>query len=160
MENNELLDDNLGNPNDLVITNDMKINLLETAKWGKFLSIVGFVSIAIMVLVGLFVSYFMNAMMAINPVTSDLPSGALGALSLVYAVMFILIAVIYIFPTLYLYRFSNAILKEKYGSDVSNYQTGFENLKSLFKFMGIITAILLSIYALIFLLTLFAGFLK
>jgi len=32
MENNELLDDNLGHSNDLVITNDMKINLLETAK--------------------------------------------------------------------------------------------------------------------------------
>jgi len=102
----------------------------------------------------------MNAMMAFNPALSDLPPGAAGALSMVYAVMFILIAVIYIFPILYLYRFSNAILKEKYGSDVSNYQTGFENLKSLFKFMGIITAILLSIYALVFLMTLFVGFLK
>ncbi len=57
------------------------------------------------------------------------------------------IAALYYFPTTYLYRFSVSIkrgIEEHNFYDVTN---GFENLKSLFKFMGILLIVTMIIYA-------------
>ena len=67
-----------------------------------------------------------------------------------YSFFFILISFIYIFPCLYLFRFSTFILKEKNGNNIENYQNAFKNLKRLFKFFGILTVVL-SIFAIVFL---------
>ena len=71
-------------------------------------------------------------------------------LQFLYSFFFILISFIYIFPCLYLFRFSTFILKEKNGNNIENYQNAFKNLKRLFKFFGILTVVL-SIFAIVFL---------
>jgi len=63
--------------------------------------------------------------------------------------IYIVISVLYYFPLNYLYKFSKHL---KQGFNSINQQevtSGFENLKSLFKFMGIFMIVVLSLYALI-----------
>ena len=62
--------------------------------------------------------------------------------------IYIAIAVVYYFPINYLHRFSKEMKLGVIGNDQQSVASGFENLKSLFKFMGIFTIITLSIYAL------------
>lgn len=157
MEANVLIDDELGNSSELIINQSMKINLLETAKWGKFLSIVGFIMIGLMLIFGLTVSYFFNKIMSVNPAMEGLDSGYSSMLASMYSGLFLISAVIHIFPTLYLFRFSTFILREKNGNNIENYQIAFENLKRLFKFFGILTAVVLSIYALVILFAIIGG---
>lgn len=68
----------------------------------------------------------------------------LGVLGFVY----IIIAVVYYFPVNYLYKFSSQM---RTGIDSNNQELmtlGFENLKSLFKFIGVATIVVISIYVL------------
>ncbi len=132
------------------ISDEIKKYLLETSKWGKFLAIVGYVGMALLVLIAL------GVMVGFSFLNSDTEGTfPMAALGLVY----ILLAVVYYFPINYLYRFS---VQMKEGLTTDNNQsvtTGFENLKSLFKFMGIFTVVILSIYALLLVIVLPASLL-
>lgn len=132
------------------ISDEIKNYLLEIAKWGKFLAIVGYVGMALLVLIalGVMVGFsFLN-----NDTEGTFPMAALG-------LVYIVLAVVYYFPISYLYRFS---VQMKEGMATDNHQSvtaGFENLKSLFKFMGIFTIVILSIYALLLVIVLPASLL-
>jgi len=132
------------------ISDEIKKYLLETSKWGKFLAIVGYVGMALLVLIafGVMVGFsFLN-----SDTEGTFPMAALG-------LVYILLAVVYYFPVNYLYRFS---VQMKEGLTTANNQsvtTGFENLKSLFKFMGIFTVVILSIYAVLLVIVLPASLL-
>ncbi|AMM52805.1 hypothetical protein TH61_07135 [Rufibacter sp. DG15C] len=124
--------------------------LYATAKWGKFLAIVGFVMIGFLILLGIFGGSFMGAVMnssmeanggAANPL-----AGAMGAF---FAVFYLLFAVLYFFPVLYLYKFSTRMQTGLRAKDEGLVESSFENLKSLFKFMGVLTAVILGFYGLI-----------
>ena len=107
-----------------------KINnfLLETAKWAKFLAIVGFVFIGLMVLAALF-------MIGAGASASRIPGFAGGT---VFAgITYLIMAVLYYFPTQYLYNFAVKMKLAIQNSQQNNLEDGFENLKSLFKFTGI-----------------------
>jgi hypothetical protein len=126
----------------LVINAEIESYLQETAKWGKFLAIVGYVSIGLFVILAL---VMMLGVSQLNNVPNvGFPVGLIGFI-------YILIAVLYYFPVNYLYRFSARI---KEGINLKNQisiNSGFQNLKSLFKFMAICTIVVLSIYGLILL---------
>jgi len=107
--------------------------LRETAKWAKFLSIVGFVGMGLMVLSGIVMSITMSSVM---------PGGL--AIGLVYVVM----AVVYFFPILYLFKFSNDLKEALDCNNNSQLDLALENLKSHYKFIGIFTIVIFGIYAL------------
>ncbi|MCB8994017.1 MAG: hypothetical protein H6538_00240 [Bacteroidales bacterium] len=146
MENSE----NILQPENSVITSEqVKTYLLETSKWGKFIAIVGFVGLGLLVLFSLFFMFGFSKM-GMMPQGVNFPVGALG-------IIYIGIAVLYYFPISYLFRFSVQIRK---GLDTNESQSiiiGFESLKSLFKFMGITTIVILSIYALVLLIAIPMG---
>jgi len=114
--------------------------LLETAKWTKFLSILGFIGIGLMVIGGLVVSTTM----------SQFAGGQAAVMGVVYVIM----SAIYFFPILYLYKFSNDLKEALNRSNGSQLELALGNLKSHYKFIGILTIVLLGIYLLVFL---FAG---
>ncbi|MEZ5043777.1 MAG: DUF5362 family protein [Saprospiraceae bacterium] len=72
----------------------------------------------------------------------------------IFTVYFLLIALVYLFPVLYLYRFSTKMQTALRSDNEAELTASFSNLKSLYKFMGILTAIFIGLYALIFV---FAG---
>jgi len=136
------------------ITPEIKGYLLETAKWGKFLSIVGFVGIGFMILGGIFFSTIMANLGAMGG--EEFGAAALMGTGFMSAI-YIVIALIYFFPCLYLYRFSTKIKTALNHNDEAFLTEAFKNLKSIFKFMGIFTAVILGFYAFMIVLGLLGG---
>jgi len=124
-----------------------KGHLLETARWAKFLAIVGFVLLGILILGGVFMTFAMGRM-----------GGALGALSgTAMLAVYVVLGVLYFFPTYYLFRFASLIKPALIGSDQQTFNEALFYLRKAFRFIGIVTLILLCLYALIFIVAIVAG---
>ena len=145
----EILDGNYS-VNNAGLSDEAKGYLAETAKWAKFLSIVGFISIGLLVLIAFFVGSFFRMM-------ADMQGGnpALDAMPTTFLTIFYLaLAGIMFIPVLYHYRFSVKTQQALRANDEPLLTEAFSNLKSYYKFYGIFTAIVLGFYVLIFV---FAG---
>ncbi|MFM6936016.1 MAG: DUF5362 family protein [Flavobacteriales bacterium] len=139
--------------NQIIVSEQSKEFLLETAKWARFLSIVSFVALGIMALVGVSVSF--SAFLFSNETN---PSNAAFAPAL--GILYIALGAVYFFPTIYLFRFSSQLKSAILEVDSETLESGFENLKSLFRFTGILTIVTLSFYALSILLVIVSVLLK
>jgi len=119
-----------------------------TARWGKFLSIVGFVNCGIMVIVALLFgkSFAMLAPFAGGNLLGDTIS-RLGAF---VTAIFIVAAVIWFFPNLFLLRFSVKMQSALRDTDQIQLNASFGSLKSCFKYIGILTIVILSFYTILF----------
>ncbi|MBV2223892.1 MAG: DUF5362 domain-containing protein [Cloacibacterium sp.] len=137
MENNLHVE----NGENLVIDWRSKEFLKETAKWTKFLAILGFVGIGLMVLGSLVMLFAPSSLMS----NGDFPFGGKIFMMLLYLAF----AVLYYFPISYLYQFSENTKKAIENNDNNAIRDAFEFLKSHYKFMGILTIILLAFYAII-----------
>ena len=137
------MEDNLHveNGENLVIDWRSKEFLKETAKWTKFLAILGFVGIGLMVLGSLVMLFAPSSLMS----NGDFPFGGKIFIMLLYLAF----AVLYYFPISYLYQFSENTKKAIENNDNNAIRDAFEFLKSHYKFMGILTIILLAFYAII-----------
>ena len=137
------MEDNLHveNGENLIIDWRSKEFLKETAKWTKFLAILGFVGIGLMVLGSLVMLFAPSSLMS----NGDFPFGGKIFMMLLYLAF----AVLYYFPISYLYQFSENTKKAIENNDNNAIRDAFEFLKSHYKFMGILTIILLSFYAII-----------
>ncbi len=124
----------------IVITEEVKGYLLVTAKWCKFIAIVGFVGLGILALFGLFAMLGMPFMQRHNVYSA----------SVLFGLVYVIFAVVYIFPLLYLYRFSVAMKNGVLSNDEVEMTSGFLNIKKLAKFTGILTIVVLGLYALMF----------
>lgn len=134
--------------------NDMaKSFLRETAKWAKFLSIIGFIGIGFLVIFAL-VMFAMGGSLAASGMGA---MGGIGAMGGVFGgVLYLLFAMLYFFPIMYLFKFSSSILNAFQNNNTEQLTKGFEYLKSHYKFVGILMAILIGLYALIFIFALLA----
>lgn len=117
--------------------------LQSAAKWSKFLSIVGFIFIGLLIILSFFIGSIFNTISSQADVASSNPLNG-GFLTGVY----IVIAIIYFFPCLYLYRFSARMINALAANDQATLNAAFSQLKACFKFMGVLTIVMLSIYAL------------
>ena len=142
MENieNTLQADNL-----LTINSEIKDYLLETSKWGKLLAIVGYVGMGILLLLGLGIIVGGTIFNSISKL--EFPIRVLGFI-------YFLLAFLYYFPVTYLYKFSYKIKQGLSSNNQLTATSGFESLKSLFKFMGIFTIVILSMYGLLLIIVL------
>ena len=110
----------------------------ETAKWAKFLAILGFVVSGVILLIALFAGSFLASTFAHMGGESGLVSGVfIGA---IYGV----VAVLAFFPCLYLYRFADNMQMALRANDQEQLNMAFRNMKSYFKFLGILAVIYLS----------------
>lgn len=139
------LDGNIGSG--LTLSSQGRGELRETARWGKFIAIVTFVFIGLMVLGSLLFAVAGSSM--------------LGEYSSAAGMMFFLVylvgAAIALMPALFLYRFSRQARTALATDDQQTLDSSLANLKSLFKFYGIIMLIVLVLYGLIFLSTILGG---
>ena len=129
------------NENSIIGNKQIVGYLLETSKWAKFLAIIGYVGIGIIVLMALFASVIFSSLSQTAQI--PFPSG-------VFTFIYLLIAVCYYFPVAYLYKFSQQMKKGLTSGDTNAITLGFENLKSHYKFMGIFMIVVLSLYGVIF----------
>lgn len=147
MENNSQFDSF-----ELQLTNQAQAFLKETAKWTTFLSIIGFICLAFGVLLGIFYIAMSSVLFSAPGMPAQMQyfGPALG-------VIMIIISIIFIFPLLYLLRFSSKTKEALNESNTAKLTEAFENHKSFFKFIGIYTIIVLSVYALFIVFAIIAG---
>ena len=131
----ETIEENLKTNGQMVINDEIKNSLTRISKWTKFLAILGFICIGliiiaqILVLIGSYYSNFDGAGMAL---------------------IYVVIGVVYYFPLNYLIKSANSFKKAVNSDNQEILNSGFTNLSSHFKFMGILTIIVAFLYILIF----------
>lgn len=140
----------------LSIDSQSRSFLAETAKWGKFLAIIGFIVCIFIVLAGIFMATQASALDKVFGDYGGTSNSVLKGLGPLMALVYIIIAIIYFFPCLYLMRFSNHMKAALASDDQANLTMSFQNIKSMFKFFGIFTIIVIAFYLLIFMIGLAA----
>lgn len=129
----DTLDQNIELDNEkLKISNSIKENLMITAKWARFLAIVGFIFVGILGIASLFL------------IVTSLASGY-GPLIFI-SFVYIILTIVMLFPALYLIRFAAAAEKGLGSNKQGEFDYAIENMKSLFKFSGIYTIVMIALY--------------
>ena len=132
------------NSDNLIFTNDIRSFLYAISKWTKFLAILGFIMIGFMILLAIFMATIMPSFLGSASNIGFMESSTI----ILMASGYIIFGFIYLFPILYLYRFSSKIIIALDNNDQQILQNSFLNLKKHYKLIGIYTIIILSIYVL------------
>ena len=125
------------------ITAEATAFLLKTAKWGKFLAILGFIVTGFLFLAGILMSFVLG-MLPDEMMPLEMPFSPT-----VFSVIYIAIAGIYVIPVIFLNNFCNNAIKAIENSSTDNLTASIRNLKNLFVFVGISTLVVLSFYTII-----------
>jgi uncharacterized protein YneF (UPF0154 family) len=127
---------------DLSLNSDSRYHLAETARWTKFIAIVGFIFIVLMIIYGIFMGSFFGKQMNQFQGEYQPPfrEEMLRTMMILYTVIF---GVIYFFPCLYTYRFSNHLKTALGLNDPVKLSLAFKNLKMTARYLGILTIIFL-----------------
>lgn len=133
----------------LFIDDFSKSYLLETAKWGKFLAIVGFVVCILIVCAGFFMGSFIASISSFYGAPAE-STEVLSKVGPIMAFFYVLIAILYFIPCLYLYRFASKMKLAIQINNQENLTNSFQNLKSLYKYCAILTIVAIALYGLIF----------
>ena len=137
----------------LIITEDIRSYIYETAKWTKFLSIIGFIGTGFLVLISFSVGAIISAAGTFMGPAN--PYAAMG--SGVLTVTMLLTALLYFYPSFILFKYSNAARKAVLYEDQHSLAVAAAKMKSFFKFWGILTIVMLAFYVLFFLIMVVAG---
>ncbi|WP_418263004.1 DUF5362 family protein [Flavobacterium faecale] len=127
--------------------------LRETAKWGYFLSILGFVFLGLMLVLALFIGTVFSKLNSFGGGMSPMMGSGTGMFSVVY----LLIALLYFFPIYYLFQFSSKVKNAFKFNDNEQLNASFEYLKSHYKFMGVLALVIISFYMVVFFMTFIVG---
>jgi len=131
----------------LIVTEEMRSYIYDITKWAKFLSFVGFALAALLVLV----SFSVPSLLGSNPALAK-QFGALGQSgSMAITIIYLALGLFYFYPSLLLLRISNNGKQGVLFGSQESLNTAMQNVKSLFKFWGIITiAVIVGYFFLIF----------
>jgi hypothetical protein len=124
-----------------------KNHLAEAAKWAKFLAVVGFIMCALIVLLGIFAGSLLTSFSS-RYSRYDEPEINTGGLGVVMAVVYVLMALLYFFPCLFLFHFASKMKAALLSNDQNTLNSSFQNLKKTFRYVGILTIIGLSLFVL------------
>lgn len=135
----------------LVVTEEIRSYIYETAKWTKFLSVVGLVVAVFLALM----AFSANAI--IDGLALAAPGNALVQMGTAFlTVYFLCLSLMLFYPSFLLFKYSNAATTAVLYADQENFTIAMKKMKSLFKFWGIITIIILSLYIFSFLMMIVA----
>ena len=109
--------------------------LRRTKPWVTFLAVLGFIGTGLMGLCGLF-------FLAVTSSIPNMPSGFSTGMGLVYLVL----AAVYVFPSLYLLRYGSAIGRLVRDPRMERLVVALSQQRSFWTLVGIITAVLVGLY--------------
>lgn len=137
MENN-----NESNSEFFVVDEQAKSTFIEMSKWTKFLAVLGFIGLGLIIGAGVFM------VIAMSGSSSTAMTNGMGGISI--ALMYLLFAGIFFYPLYTLLNYSTGI-KEAFDTNNKNtFNKAVDNLKNTFKYLGIFHAVTLLIYVLLF----------
>lgn len=122
--------------NKLVVTENCKKDLLITAKWSRIYAIISIFSIAILLVVGIVLlvsSFFIDNQQIGLDKEMLAPAG----------VMYILLGLLLIIPTMYLLQFGQNTKKAVAEDNLELMELAINRMKSYWKFMGVFTLVVI-----------------
>ena len=143
-ERNDTLENSVFEDFELQLNESAKGFLKEAAKWAYLLSILGYIGIGLLVVLAIFMSTFFSTMSSMSP-----GMAGIGGMGWVLSAVYLLMAAIYFFPIYYLNKFATNAKLALSDNDSKSLTSSFEYLKSHYKFIGIISLVILSLYGLI-----------
>jgi hypothetical protein len=140
----------------LVFTEEIKDYIMETAKWSKFLSIIGFIFVGFMSIIGILMLFSFGGTLFSNAVgLNNIPGFPTGMISLV-GIIYFGIALLYFFPVYDLFMFARKTKNAILYNDNQMLAEGFSKLKSHYKFIGILTLMIVGFDAISILIGIFS----
>ena len=130
---------------ELQVDHEVSSHLRETAKWAKFLSIVGFVFIGFILVFLAIAGSRVASYSYSSPIGAALGSGGFMQIVLLFAMV-----ALYFFPCLFMFQFANKMLRALRNNDQYTLVASFRQLKLCYKYVGILTIVIISIYVLLF----------
>lgn len=130
-------------PSGLTISESAMNYLTETGKWTKFLSILGFIFIGLIVFMALFLGTILSSLTGGQ--MDNWPNGMQGLFGGLYLIM----GIVYFFPTFYLWKFSQKLKLAISTQNSNELNAAFSNQKSFYKFWGIFIIVAIGIYIVI-----------
>jgi len=142
----------------LTIDNTSRSHLNEAARWARFLAIVGFVLVGIIAIVAIFGgSYLSRAFSNSGSGTSPFGDAYSSGFTIGIILYYLVIALLIFFAYLFLYRFAVNIKTALNSNEQDILNKGFQNLKILFRYWGILTIIGLCFFAFAFIVAIIIG---
>jgi hypothetical protein len=128
-------------------------NINTTRKWTMFISILGFIFLGLLFVIGAITGSFLIAFNSNEKV--------LGITESLMFIPIILLALLYFFPVLFLFRFSKHAGNAVHKLDKTALHNAIKNLKYFFVYMGVLIIVILILYVAILIVTgTSMGFLK
>jgi hypothetical protein len=109
-----------------------------TRKWTMFLAIMGFILLSLFIIVGVIAGTFLSAFKS--------GETGFGVPESLMFIPFLLLAAIYFFPVLYLFRFSKHTAHAVQTMNKEDLKKAFRNLKAYFVYIGVLIIIVLTFY--------------
>lgn len=122
------------------ISESMKADLLSSAKWAKFLCILGCIGVAFMLIAGLAVMLLGNKLMA---------AANLYGMQGIVGIGYIITAGLMIYPLMKGFQFANGTKAACLTNNEAELARGFAGMKGYLQFVGILSVIVLVIYGLL-----------
>ena len=118
-----------------------KMHLSEAAKWARFLAIVGFIFLVLLVAAGIVMTMTVSELE--DQYFRDVlgRSRMTGVMRTSTAVSYIVAAIIYFFPLLFTLRFANHTKAALAADNQERLNASFQNLKATLRYMGVLTII-------------------
>ena len=131
----------------LIVTEEMRSYIYDITRWAKFLAIVGFAFAALLVLVSFSIPSLLGSNPALAKQFGTMGSGGSTAITIIYLVL----GLFYFYPSMLLFRISKNGKQGVLFGNQEGLNTAMQNVKSLFKFWGIITiAVIVGYFLLVF----------
>lgn len=147
-----ILDENAArDPNSgLGVTNEMKRSWMAISKWALFFAVIGFIYVALSLLMLGSIGTMLDMMRAIsgdNPVLD-----AMGPLMSYVTIISGLLMVVIFFVNFYHLRFATQIQRAVNFSDQSAFEKAWLNLRNHFRLYGIATCVMIAFYLILLIL--------
>ena len=136
----ETIENNQQPDNSNIINSEAKDYLLQACKLGNILAIVGYIVVALLVLMAV------TSLNDFSRYSGTDVEFSIGDSGFIY---FIIAAVVFLFPVSYLHQFSIQMKKGLISNDEEKITFGFKILKYFFKLMGVFIIVLIFIYIMV-----------
>ncbi len=136
----ELLTTQIETEQKMTLSRHAQDYLAEIRKWANFLAIMGFIGVGFMALGSLFIGLIFSNL----PIENEMPFPGI-----IFSVVYFLFALVYFFPVYFLYQFSVKLKTALMEKSEEYLESAFKFLKSHYKFIGILTIVMLALYPII-----------
>jgi hypothetical protein len=116
--------------------------LSETAKWARFLGIVSLIALVLLAIVGI---YSVTTVSKFEEEYGNSSGASATAYGMGTAIGYLIIFLIYVYPIISILRFAGKMRQALNGNDQHALNASFQNLKTCFRYIGIVTIIFLAL---------------